>query len=285
MVDCLAPPPRFFNTTGPCDPERHYMLPPKERLIDTNLERMVTHQLYWVLHAPRQTGKTTFLLSWAKELNATGQVVAAYVSVQGCQGLPDAEVAMPIIVQAIRSRAKQQGLPIPELSDGSISAQSQLDDLLGNWAKLCAPKPLVVLFDEVDMLEGPALISFMRQLRSGFITRGSGRFPVSVVLASLHDLRDNLVQSTEVFGLDPGSVFLKQTSSSICSFSRDGIGRLFAQRTADCGQGIEAEALDLTFELTCGQPWLVNALFQKCTWDLAPDPATPVTAAHVQAAK
>ena len=100
MVDYLAKPPRFFNTTGPCDPERHYMLPPKERLIDTNLERMVTHQLYWVLHAPRQTGKTTFLLSWAKELNATGQVVAAYVSVETCQAVPDPAVAMPAIVGA-----------------------------------------------------------------------------------------------------------------------------------------------------------------------------------------
>jgi hypothetical protein len=59
-----APPRRrFFNTTGPCDPAWHYMLPPAERLQNAQLHRYVNDQLYWVLHAPRQTGKTTFLLS------------------------------------------------------------------------------------------------------------------------------------------------------------------------------------------------------------------------------
>jgi len=135
MPDYSAPPPLFFNTTGPCDSERHYMLPPKERLIDTNLERMVTHQLYWVLHAPRQTGKTTFLLSWAKELNASDQVVAAYVSVERCQSLPDAIVAIPNLVQAIRQSAHRQGLPVPELSSDGILAHSQLADLLSDWAQ------------------------------------------------------------------------------------------------------------------------------------------------------
>jgi hypothetical protein len=32
------------------------------------------------------------------------------------------------------------------------------------WAALVAPKPLIVLFDETDVLEGEPLISFLRQL-------------------------------------------------------------------------------------------------------------------------
>jgi hypothetical protein len=49
---------RFFNTTGPCNPEDHYMLPPEARLVRAQLERYIESKLYWVLHAPRQTGKT-----------------------------------------------------------------------------------------------------------------------------------------------------------------------------------------------------------------------------------
>ena len=30
MTDTLSP--RFFNTTGPCRPDDHYMLPPQRRL-------------------------------------------------------------------------------------------------------------------------------------------------------------------------------------------------------------------------------------------------------------
>jgi hypothetical protein len=54
---------RFFNTTGPCNPTDLYMLSPKERLQGAQLHRYVRDKLYWMLHAPRQTGKTTFLLS------------------------------------------------------------------------------------------------------------------------------------------------------------------------------------------------------------------------------
>ena len=63
-------PVRFFNTTGPCMPWDHYMLPPADRLVGAQLHRYIRDSLYWVLHAPRQTGKTTFLQSWAREINA-----------------------------------------------------------------------------------------------------------------------------------------------------------------------------------------------------------------------
>ncbi|MDR2115727.1 MAG: hypothetical protein LBP87_05035, partial [Planctomycetaceae bacterium] len=71
---------RFFNTTGPCDPLMHYMLPPAERLVGAQLHRYIKDQLYWVLHAPRQTGKTTFLKSWMREINAGKEAIACYVS-------------------------------------------------------------------------------------------------------------------------------------------------------------------------------------------------------------
>ena len=81
-------PIRFFNTTGPCNPDKHYMLPPADRLQGAQLHRYVRDELYWSLHAPRQTGKTTFLQSWAKELNESGNYAVCYVSVERCQGMP-----------------------------------------------------------------------------------------------------------------------------------------------------------------------------------------------------
>ncbi|MCL1887688.1 MAG: ATP-binding protein, partial [Kiritimatiellaeota bacterium] len=104
---------KFFNTTGPCNPERHYMLPPAERLVGAQLHRYTRDQLFWTLHAPRQTGKTTFLLSWARELNAAGEYAACYVSVERCQGKTDDAQAMPEIVEAVRKWAAYYGLPVP----------------------------------------------------------------------------------------------------------------------------------------------------------------------------
>ena len=106
-------PVRFFNTTGPCNPDDHYMLPPADRLQGAQLHRYVNDELYWSLHAPRQTGKTTFLQSWAKELNDTGNYMACYVTVETGQGA-SLEMGMPAICDVIKETAERNHLPVPE---------------------------------------------------------------------------------------------------------------------------------------------------------------------------
>jgi hypothetical protein len=51
-----------------------------------------------------------------------------------------------------------------------------------------ASNPLIVLFDEVDVVQEETMISFLRQLRGGFAGRGVGKFPVSVALVGMRDL-------------------------------------------------------------------------------------------------
>ena len=130
---------RFFNTTGPCNPDKHYILPPEDRLVRAQLDRYIDSELYWVLHAPRQTGKTTFLQSWMRKINAEGKAVACYVSVERCQQFPEAENAIPAICEAVISYAKaflnpSFIPPMPEVSFGSM-----LSKLLEDWAALTAP--------------------------------------------------------------------------------------------------------------------------------------------------
>ena len=257
-------PVRFFNTTGPCNPLDHYMLPPEERLVGAQPHRYIRDKLYWVLHAPRQTGKTTFLQSWAREINAGDEAAACYVSVERCQGVADPEKAMPAISNAIKEYAGWTHGAAPELT--TTDAHSMLSNILANWAKLVAPKPLIVLFDEVDVLEGEALIGFLRQLRGGFAGRGAGLFPVSIALAGMRDLKDYLTASKGGIALNPGSPFnVKADSAELANFSREDIGRLFAQRTEETGQQITGEALDYAYDQSRGQPWIVNSLFMRAT--------------------
>ena len=72
--------PRHFNTAGPCDPEIHYMLPPLTRL--PSLLDLVERRTYFVIHAPRQTGKTTAMLALAKQLTQAGKFAAVMVSAE-----------------------------------------------------------------------------------------------------------------------------------------------------------------------------------------------------------
>ncbi|MDR2676296.1 MAG: hypothetical protein LBC18_15890 [Opitutaceae bacterium] len=276
---------RFFNTTGPCDPDDHYMLPPAERLIGAQLHRYIKDKLYWVLHAPRQTGKTTFLKSWMRKINASGDALACYVSVERAQGLLEIERAMPEICTAIQGWAQKSGLPAPEIP--ASAPGSSLNIILTNWAALIAPKPLVVLFDETDVLQGEALISFLRQLRDGFAGRGIGAFPVSIALVGMRDLKDYITAAKGGVPVNPGSPFnIKADSAVIGNFSRDDIARLFAQRTAETGQQIAPEALDYTWEQSRGQPWLVNSLLKRATLRILDETSTEtVTAAHIHEAR
>jgi hypothetical protein len=240
------------------------MLPPAERLQGAQLHRYVKDNLYWSLRAPRQTGKTTFLQSWSKEINAGGEAVACYVSVERCQGLTLRNDAMPEACVAIQEWAANAGLPVPKTSTDEPG--SVISSILINWAMLVAPQPLVVLFDETDILEGDTLISFLRQLRGGFASRGIGKFPVSIALVGMRDLKDNIGVAKDGKPVNPGSPFnIKSDSAVIGNFTREHIAQLFALHTEETGQQITEEALDYVWEQSKGQPWIVNSLFQRAT--------------------
>ena len=247
--------PKYFNTTGPCFPRLHYMLPPKDRLIGASLDRYIRDELYWVLHAPRQTGKTTFLQSWMHEINAGTEAVACYVSLEHCQEVPAVERAMPAMIDAVRQWAERFAVPIPEYPSGE-SPENMLSAILGDWACKAAPKKLIVLFDEVDIVTGPAMVSFLRQLRSGFAGRGTGVFPVSVALVGMRDLRDYLVTSKDGQVLNPGSPFnIKEDSVTLGNFTQLDIAALMNQHTVETGQVFSEQALERIYACSSGQPW------------------------------
>ncbi len=67
---------RFFNTAGPIKPDMNYHIPPLERLDLDDVLALIQQEKYFVLHAPRQTGKTSALLALMDELNGSGRTCA-----------------------------------------------------------------------------------------------------------------------------------------------------------------------------------------------------------------
>jgi hypothetical protein len=220
-----------------------------------------------------------------RQINAGDEAVACYVTVETCQGVPDPERAIPTICNAISRWSAQYDLPVPVIE--AAPPHAALNNILSNWAELAAPKPLIVLFDEVDVLQGEALISFLRQLRDGFANRGVGKFPISIALVGMRDLKDYITASKGGTPPNPGSPFnIKEDSASITNFHKDDVVRLFAQRTKETGQAITREALDYVYEQSQGQPWIVNSLFKRATMRvLDSDSTETVTIAHIQEAR
>jgi hypothetical protein len=100
---------RFFNTSGPCDARRHYMLPALARLPEA--PALIERGAYFVVHAPRQTGKTTVLQALARELCQTGRYAALRFSCEsGKVAGDDYEAAQRAVLDSI-SMAAEDDLP------------------------------------------------------------------------------------------------------------------------------------------------------------------------------
>jgi hypothetical protein len=284
---------RFFNTAGPVDCQRHYCLPPLERLQLNQVLPLIEQQKYFVLHAPRQTGKTSSLLALMKYLNAQGKYRCLYMNVEvGQAAREDVAAAMRSILNQLASRAR---ITLNDYFLDTIwadvllksSPHSALDEVLTQWSAQ-DPKPVVLFIDEIDSLIGDTLISVLRQLRAGYDKRPH-HFPQSVILCGVRDVRDYRIHSaSEKAIITGGSAFnIKAKSLKLGDFSRPEVERLYAQHTDETGQIIQPDALERVWELTQGQPWLVNALgYETCfEMEAGQDRQRPITEELMEQAK
>jgi hypothetical protein len=275
--------PRFFNTAGPNKPERNYTLPVLARL--PAVRRLIDQGLYFVLHAPRQVGKTTSLRRIAQELTAEGSYVAVLVSMEVGAPFSDDSGAAELAVLDAWRRAAEAWLP-PELQPPPWPAAapgSRIGAALSAWSH-AAPRPLVIFLDEIDALRDDALVSVLRQIRDGYDHRPT-HFPHSLALIGLRDVRDYKIASGSQGRAGTSSPFnIKADSLTLRNFNREEVAALYAQHTAETGQVFVAEAVDRAFALTQGQPWLVNALARQLTEVLVEDRTHPILAANVDEA-
>jgi hypothetical protein len=152
------------------------------------------------------------------------------------------------------------------------------------WAQ-AVHQPLVVFLDEIDALADDTLISVLRKLRDGYRNRPQ-LFPWSPALIGLRDVRDYKFAEGTAGRLGTASPFnIKVESLTLADFTRDEVGALYRQHTDDSGQVFMPEATGRAFELTQGQPWLVNALARQAVEDVVPDRTEPITLAVIDKAK
>ncbi len=279
---------KFFNTAGPCLAENHYMIPPEQRL--SQVRKLIDDHKFFVLHAPRQTGKTTLLRNLSRKLTREGHYAAGTISLESFIQ-PDVNQMIPGILSRFEYDMRYQlprELRPPDPEQFSSAPEVALTHFLSSWSSKI-PRPLVVFFDEIDSLPGIVLLSILRQLRDGYTSRPSP-FPQSVALVGLKDVRDYKIQireETETLGT--ASPFnIKARSLTMRNFTREEVLALLQQHTDTTGQEFTPDAAEEIFRLTRGQPWLSNALAAQLVTDfdaLVPDRSCPVTKADVAQAR
>ena len=284
---------RQFNIAGPTVAADHYCLDPLQRIDLEEILKLIGEKRYFVLHAPRQTGKTTCLLALMRYLNAQGRYRAVYANVEGAQtARNNVESGMRAIIATIAARLdisvgdKSLLGRVGKLVD-EFGANGVLQQVLREWTQADPSHPTVLMLDEIDALVGDTLISVLRQIRAGYADRPE-HFPVSVILCGVRDVRDYRIHGGGGEIITGGSAFnIKAASLVLGNFSRADIRNLYAQHTTATGQEFAAAIYDKLWDDTAGQPWLVNALGQILCFELpaGKERSRPVTLELYQQAR
>ena len=278
---------RYFNTAGPCNKTEHYMIEASSRL--HGVEQLIDMKQYFVIHAARQSGKTTYLKDLTQRLNEGGKYHALYCTLEGMQNIENQREGIPEIVKKLQNLLRRSTVPQGEKFAATADFENFTDVLNYELSLFCMKldKPLVLLFDEVDCLTEGTLISFLRQLRSGYNDRNTFPFVHSLVLSGMRNIRDYKAQiRPEGQSLGSSSPFNIATETmTLQNFTREEIAALYNQHTEETGQIFEEEAISQVYEQTQGQPWLVNAIAREAIVKiLQSDHTRPVTSALVDEA-
>ncbi len=279
---------RFFNTAGPVNPKDHYYVP--HRLNEAEMRQLIDQKKYFILHAPRQSGKTTAINAFIKQLNDSDNYSALYINVEPAQtARSNVEKGLFTILNIIKARAHKafsdkMFIFFDKITAAEISGNSLFECL--EYLSINMSKPIILFIDEIDSLVGDTLISVLRQLRAGYPERPDS-FPQSVCLIGVRDVRDYRIWSESEHNMIlGGSAFnIKAESLTLPDFSLDQLRDLYEQHTQETGQQFTNDAIEYAFYLTQGQPWLVNALaYQACFVDV-PDCSQPITKDIIERAK
>ena len=263
---------RFFNTAGPNRPEVEYTLDPLKRFDLEDILALIAQGKYFVLHAPRQTGKTSCMLALRDYLNASGEYIAVYANVEGGQG--SRNNVQSVVKSTVDTLAEEfrsglgNDMPLAIRDEvQTVGMDSMLATYLRRLSEHC-PKPIVLVIDEIDALVGDSLVSILRQIRSGYANRPKA-FPQTIILCGVRDVRDYRIVLSNQDIVTGGSAFnIKAESLRLGNFSQEDIHELYMQHTNETGQRFDEACFPLVWNATEGQPWLVNALAREVTWSM-----------------
>ncbi|MBM4343599.1 MAG: AAA-like domain-containing protein [Deltaproteobacteria bacterium] len=226
------------------------------------MSSLVENENYFVLHAPRQSGKTTSMMAFADQLRAAGRWAVVYATLETARNIAEEKLALPKVVDAI-AKASRVYLPAEEHSPqwAEFAAEANmLGAFLTAWSARLR-RPLVLLLDEIDSLEGAPLMAVLSQLRAGYLTRKVAPFPASVCLFGMRNIRDYKAASGGSPNIGTSSPFnVSRDAVTVAYFNRAEIAELYGQHMAETGQNFTELAIDRVWQLTRGQPFLVNAL-------------------------
>ena len=223
---------KHFNTSGPNIPVEHYTLE-RTKLIERGMD-LVQRKRYFTIWAPRQTGKSTYFRLLLLELEAAGYQVIHF-NLENYK-----EESLQGLLSKLRLELSSIGLNVPLfVTFGDFS----------RYIETINDRRLVLIIDEIEGLNPDLFGQFLHTIRNLYHFRES------------HCLKSTiLVGVSNIVGVvsDNASPFNIADNLPVPYFTHDEVRELLAQHTTATGQRFETRVVDKIYEVTAGQPGLVN---------------------------
>ena len=256
-----------FNTTGLCNPKKHYMVD-----ISKNLEyikTLIEKEKYFIINKPRQYGKTTTLASIRRELSEKYLVIS--ISFEGIdeESFENARKFSKVFIGLISENLEYIDEELNEkLLDLSkdIDSLSMLSRVLSNFIK-ASKKEVILMIDEVDKSSNNQLfVNFLGMLRNKYLQReeGYGVTFKSVILAGVYDVKNlklKLRPDEERKYNSPWNIAVPFNVDM--SLHKEGIENMLNEYALDKNLNFDtSKAAEFIYFYTSGYPFLVSRLCQ-----------------------
>lgn len=260
---------KTFNFQGPCDALKHYMLPLAMHL-EQGILRNIERNQYFLLHGAPKSGKSTVFRTLAKQLNESGNYVALCFSLKAPELENHTLESVSAAMLAIIYRNSQQDLAEVYRPVAPTKKDSLLwGHYVANWTRSLS-KPLILLIDDIDQLEGEALSVVTSNIRSGFTMRPQ-HFPICIGLSLSKDHRAHFRGLRVPFNIIDTTYHLEP-------FSEEEVKSLLGQHGEISGQFFPEAVAKALYKFSKGNPELVNFLANNIISDLHQnDASSPIT--------
>ena len=256
---------RYFNITGCCNPQEHYMVNLDSRL--AQIKKMVDKGQYFSINKGRQYGKTTILKALREYLKNDYVVISMDFQFVSTSEFATENSFVKAFARLLWSRYHRE-MPneieeqIKQMKLSLDYIEADLFVTLSEWCEMSS-KPIVLMIDEVDSASNnQVFLDFLAQLRGYYLERTE--FPTfqSVILAGVHDIR-NLHQK-----ICPDAEHKHNSPWNIASnfdidmsFSVNDIAGMLTEYKQDHHTVMDIQKLSqLIYDYTSGYPVLVSSI-------------------------
>jgi AAA-like domain len=223
---------KSFNTSGPNIFAEHYTL--ERNALKAKGLKLVRQNRYFTIWAPRQTGKSTYFRQMLNDLIGDGFLII-HINVENYEG-----ETLQGFLDKLQYELKQKGFNAPTFDTFAR---------FSNYLQTINDRKLVLIIDEIEGLNPELFGQFLHTIRNLYHSRES------------HCLKSTiLVGVSNIVGVvsDNASPFNIADNLPVPYFTSVETTDLLAQHTTETGQIFEPKVVEKIFEITAGQPGLVN---------------------------